>query len=1027
MLKRALGFALVLLLSGAVLADDARRLRVEAATLVHAAENADSARERQALLEQAHGKLVEIQERYPSASVQIQLYLGGKPVTLSSDDLLRKARFAVLEAVLEDGDGEKLRKVLGRELSPTAEDENGWTDLHWAAALNRPGVADALLDAGADLAARTKNDGTAISSRLKQSLDGLGLYSGFTRRGYRPLHIAAFNDARDVTAVLVERGADIHAKDAGGWTPLHAAAQGSAREAAAELIERGADIHAKDAGGWTPLHAAAQGSAREAAAELIERGADIHAKDGWYQTPLHIAAQENAPEIAAELIERGADVGAEDNDGKTPLHVAAEKNAREVAVALIERDADIHAKDALGWTPLHVAAAKNAREVAVALIEHGADVRAKDDNGKTPHEVAKGNVRDAIEVTLRDQQSLAMARLADFDVLRDVLGRDLSPSATDENGWTDLHWAAALNHQSISRVLLDAGADFAVRMKDDGRPLSNRLKQSLDRLGADSDFTRRGYRPLHIAAFNDARDVAAVLVERGADIHAKTKQGSTPLHAAAQGNAPEAAAELIERGADVGAEDNDGKTPLHVAAEKNAREVAVALIERGADGRAKDDDGKTPHEVAKGAVRDAIEVTLREQQSLAMARLADFDLLRDVLGRDLSPSAADENGWTDLHWAAALNHQSISRVLLDAGADFAVRMKDDGRPLSNRLKRSLDGLGLYSGFTRRGYRPLHIAAFNDARDVTVVLVERGANINAKGRYGWNRTPLHSAAQGNAPEAAAELIERGANIHAKNKDGRTPLHIAAGNNAREAAAELIERGANIHAKTKQGSTPLHDAAWENAREAAAELIERGANIHAKNKDGWTPLHFAAWENAREAAAELIERGANIHAKTKQGSTPLHAAAGNNAREAAAELIERGANIHAKNKNGRTPLHFAAWKNAREAAAELIERGARHSREEQAVAVRLCMLRLGRTPGRLRRNSSSAVQTLTRRTRSGSTPLHAAAWKNAREVAAELIKRGADINARDHGLQTPLGVAAQGNAREVAAELTAHGAR
>ena len=83
-------------------ADDARRLRIEAAALVRAAAKAGSAQERQDLLRKAAGKLADLQKRYPSEPSRLRLYRGGKRVSLSSDDMIKEAeeikRLAVLKA-----------------------------------------------------------------------------------------------------------------------------------------------------------------------------------------------------------------------------------------------------------------------------------------------------------------------------------------------------------------------------------------------------------------------------------------------------------------------------------------------------------------------------------------------------------------------------------------------------------------------------------------------------------------------------------------------------------------------------------------------------------------------------------------------------------------------------------------------------------------------------------------------------------------------------------------------------------------
>jgi ankyrin repeat protein len=121
---------------------------------------------------------------------------------------------------------------------------------------------------------------------------------------------------------LLDRGADVEAKDVDGWTPLHIVTYRNSIETAKLLIERGADVKAKDNDGWTPLHWASWNNAIELAKLLIERGADVEAKDNRGRTPLDFAANCNHTEIAKLLIEKGADVEAKDNDKRTPFDKA---------------------------------------------------------------------------------------------------------------------------------------------------------------------------------------------------------------------------------------------------------------------------------------------------------------------------------------------------------------------------------------------------------------------------------------------------------------------------------------------------------------------------------------------------------------------------------------------------------------------------------------------------------------------------------------------------------------------------------
>ena len=63
------------------------------------------------------------------------------------------------------------------------------------------------------------------------------------------------------------------------------------------MIERGADVHATDAGGHTPLHIAAENGLADVVKALVAAGADAHAVDAEMKTPLSRAAARNHTQI----------------------------------------------------------------------------------------------------------------------------------------------------------------------------------------------------------------------------------------------------------------------------------------------------------------------------------------------------------------------------------------------------------------------------------------------------------------------------------------------------------------------------------------------------------------------------------------------------------------------------------------------------------------------------------------------------------------------------------------------------------
>jgi len=141
-----------------------------------------------------------------------------------------------------------------------------------------------------------------------------------------------------------------------------------------KLIDKGADIEARNEDGWTPLIIASNYGYSEIVRVLIENGADANMKDERSkETALMFAVFHNLIDIVEMLIVDGkADVNIGNMIGCTPLMSAAMGGYTHLAKMLIERGADVNARTLYGMTALGFAQRDNRYDTAEMLRSHGA-------------------------------------------------------------------------------------------------------------------------------------------------------------------------------------------------------------------------------------------------------------------------------------------------------------------------------------------------------------------------------------------------------------------------------------------------------------------------------------------------------------------------------------------------------------------------------------------------------------------------------------------------------------------------------
>ena len=153
---------------------------------------------------------------------------------------------------------------------------------------------------------------------------------------------------------------------------------------------------------------------------------------------------------------------------------------------------------------------------------------------------------------------------------------------------------------------------------------------------------------------------------------------------------------LLKAGAEVNLRAPDGATALFIAALHRHASIVEHLMKAGADASIKGPKGRTAVDLAASS---------KDPDLVALFLSSRAKELVGKLGRDFSPKAVDGEGWTDLHYAAALNLPVLAKLLLAGGADPNARLKRDGEPLGGRLKRLLrylDALAPNSEYRRFG-------------------------------------------------------------------------------------------------------------------------------------------------------------------------------------------------------------------------------------------------------------------------------------------------------------------------------------
>ncbi len=327
-----------------------------------------------------------------------------------------------------------------------------------------------------------------------------------------------------------------------------------------------------------------------------------------------------------------------------------------------------------------------------------------------------------------------------------------------------------------------------------------------------------------------------------------------------------------------------------------------------------------------------------------------------------------------------------------------------------------------------------------------LLIERGANVEAREAWHGQTALMWAAAQGHAA-MLTELLAHGANVNERSTRSSIgsdrSRRSRATNGCRPAGSRrcslplakasvdcipvLVKAGADVNATTPNGISGIVLALINGHYDAAGALIEAGTNPNLADYTGRTGLYaaidFSTMPNsnrpaphvledrlsALDVARMLLDHGADVNARLtamppyrakldrgndfmfQAGATPLLRAAKAADLPAIKLLLERGADPKlGTNRTGITPLLAAAGVGTNESDST-----GRHKTQEDAIAALQIFLDRG-----LDVNAPD---------NSGRTALHGAALQGYDDVIEFLASKGAVFDAKDNKGFTPLDVA------------------
>ncbi|XP_062612180.1 uncharacterized protein LOC134273969 [Saccostrea cucullata] len=291
------------------------------------------------------------------------------------------------------------------------------------------------------------------------------------------------------------------------------------------------------------------------------------------------------------------------------------------------------------------------------------------------------------------------------------------------------------------------------------------------------------------------------------------------------------------------------------------------------------------------------------------------------------------------------------------------------------------------------------------------------------------TPLTLACSLGVFEIVKILVEKGADVAKCNEKDESPLLLAVKSGSKKIIKYLLEKCPLIKVDHERLSPFVME------RESDVELLKlilENCDVLSTNHDGKTPLHFAAQEGFSDVVATLIRRGANVNAADENKVTSLHIACSRNKVEIVKSLLKAGADFHLLNAMNENPFIIALKRNSLDILQTILIES--NLEEFKALLDQCPSAKLQKSSSMILYSRCNMAEVSNKLLKTilqncppcslksileksdvhetifdGKTPLHIAVEHGLLDVVETVIRRGANLNARDSSFNTPLHIA------------------